>query len=121
MHVQGVRTNRADRQVHGRRYDTGPTVAASVGGMAIGWNDGVFSGDPDLVAYATFAADVGRWVDVGGHQVQADSRTPLGALAAMAARRPGRVEITTAPDQVWDVLADAPACTMAGQDVPSLR
>lgn len=94
----------ADKAKHGTRYNTGPAVGANVDGLHGGWCNGIFAGDQDLVKDARFAALIGAQVDLGEVTVTASADTPLGAVAALAWRCPGRLVVTEAPEEVIRVL-----------------
>lgn len=89
----------------GTRYDTGPTVAATVADLRCAWNAGIFAGDAELVRWAEQMADSEVEATVFGFRLQANAHTPLGALVAMASYSPGRVVVTEAPEHVLDLIA----------------
>lgn len=99
-----------EKAKHGNRYDTGPVVGVNVDGLHGGWCHGTFAGHRDLVKDARFAAQISAQVPLGMVTVTASADTPLGAVAALAWRCPGRLLVTEAPDDVIDVLA--------GEDTP---
>lgn len=94
---------------------SGPLVAVSIDGKGVAWCDGIFQGDPALVAYAERPAEISQVVRIHDTTLTADPDTPLGALAALAAYSPGRALITEAPDIVLDEIypdeAEDPAAT----------
>lgn len=101
---------------HGIRYDNGPVVAVNVGGSAAAWCDGVFTAARDHLADIELAINRGTVVRVGRRNIISGRDTPVQALAAMSAWSPGRVAISTAPDEVWEVL-DADTCGDFIEDV----
>ncbi|MGO1851831.1 MAG: hypothetical protein ACTH0V_00295 [Microbacteriaceae bacterium] len=73
------------------------------------WEDGVFSGDPDIARFAASAAEVGVTVPVAGQTVTADASTPLGAAAAMLAFSAGAAGyIVDGTTGAFDALDPAP-------------
>lgn len=101
---------------HGIRYDNGPVVAVNVGGSAAAWCDGVFTAAPDHLADIELALTRGTIVRVGRRNIASGRDSPVQALAAMSAWSPGRVAISRAPDEVWEVL-DADTCGDFIEDV----
>lgn len=94
----------------GVRHDTGPVVAVDVDGLQAAWCGGYFTwtGDPrarQIVREAKLAAEIGQQVRIGHVDVTADASTPLGALAALHAYRPGRTTVIEAPNEVYDAIA----------------
>lgn len=94
----------------GVRHETGPVVAVDVDGLQAAWCDGHFTwtGDPrarKVVQEAKLAAEISQEVRIGQVYVTADATTPLGALAALHAYRPGRTTVIEAPQDVYDAIA----------------
>lgn len=88
----------------GRRYDTGATLAVSVGGLTAGWNDGVFAGDPTLVNWAKTQSVLATPVRLFDVDLVCGDDTPAGALAALGSWRPGRIVVHKAPAEITDMI-----------------
>lgn len=96
----------SSREKHGVRYDTGPTVAATVNGVGAAWNGGVFkAADPDVLTLITDAASNATVVDYNGMDLTCGPDNALAALAAIISVNPGRAVITQAPQSLLDHLA----------------
>lgn len=78
---------------------------------SVGWSDGQFAGDPDLVLWSRVAATTGVAVRIGprGASVVADPETPLGAVAAMLDACGGRgvVDLPADPSEIPGWPGDA--------------
>lgn len=77
------------------------------GSLKGAWNNGQFFGDKELVDWATMCANAKVTTHVYGMDVICDRETPMGALAAMACRLPGRTLITEAPEDVLNAVAES--------------
>lgn len=88
----------------GNRYPTDEPVVVKIGDAVASWSLGDFAGDEDLVSNALFAASVGEQVPLLGATVTATSEDPVGAFAALVSSHPGRYVLTSAPDEVYDML-----------------
>lgn len=77
-----------------------PVIVVRIDGRLITWCDGKFAGDPVLTAYAREAARRGDEYTLAFAPVRCEAETPLGAVASMCARRPGRARILRAPAEV---------------------
>lgn len=80
---------------------THPTMVAVHldSGRSVAWSDGVFAGDPGLVAASRSAAEAAVPVRLTpvGPIVTANDSTPDGAMAAMLYIYPGRMMMQTTP------------------------
>lgn len=92
---------------NGTRIEVGPTVAVSSAGVGLAWCDGQFHGPKEALDDLTYAITTGWPVTVLGADLIPSADTPLGALAALFSRRPGRTVITEAPDDVLDTVLRA--------------
>ena len=69
-------------------------VVTECDGKVIAWSDGVFTGDETLVRYAGLAVSTKAEVLIEGVlEIEAESDTAVGALAAMFIYCPGRTHI----------------------------
>lgn len=85
------------------------TIAAvSIDGRGIAWGGNAFTGDPELVEYATRAARLGMRVRFGAAIITASATDEAGAVAAMAAFRPGRALVTTCSPEVAALIEGEP-------------
>lgn len=80
-----------------------------------------FAGHPQVVAAANRAANLGLPVPIYGLEFAvADRATPVGALAALSAFRPGRTLLVSEPndelDEVLDRCFGVPCATDEGED-----
>jgi hypothetical protein len=73
------------------------TVTVDIDGKTASWVDGMFTGDPDLLADAFLSVDLQMTVQLGFADITAGHDTPLGAAAALAAYKPGRARFLTLP------------------------
>lgn len=71
-------------------------VEVDADGVAAGWADGVFSGDPRIICEAAGAASEARPVVVFGARLICGDDFPAGVLASLCAWAPGRTRITAA-------------------------
>ena len=86
-------------------------VVGSADGRVIAWDEGQFSGDPDLVADALYACSSSasiRPFSVDPAVFIADASTPTGAVAAMMYAAPGRMVILRMPDSVQRLFSLLP-------------
>ncbi|MGO1851829.1 MAG: hypothetical protein ACTH0V_00285 [Microbacteriaceae bacterium] len=60
-------------------------VEVEVHGRAVRWEDGLFSGDPEIARFAWQASNLRLRVPVNGRSTKAGNRSPVEALAAIAA------------------------------------
>ena len=82
-------------------------VVTECDGKVIAWSDGVFTGDETLVRYAGLAVSTKAEVLIEGVlEIEAESDTAVGALAAMFIYCPGRTHIVQCPDYVESVLIE---------------
>ena len=85
----------------------------------IAWSDGVFTGDETLVRYAGLAVSTRAEVLIEGVlEIEAESDTAVGALAAMFIYCPGRTHIVQCPDYVESLLIEAHS--FSSSDNPSV-
>lgn len=83
-------------------------VVTECDGKVIAWSDGVFTGDETLVRYAGLAVSTKAEVLIEGVlEIEAESDTAVGALAAMFIYCPGRTHIMQCPDYVESLLIEA--------------
>lgn len=88
---------------------SGPLIAVSFDGVGAAWCAGRFFGDPTIVMNAEVSAEARETVIVYGAELTAGRDTPTAALAALASWDPGRVYLTTIPDDVWALISE-PGC-----------
>lgn len=95
----------SSKAAHGNRYDTGPVVAVAYdGGRGAAWCNGVFAGDPEIIAAAERACTFEQTIDVIRVPILANRDTPIGATAALFAFHPGRTALVECPREVSDLL-----------------
>lgn len=90
----------------GRPSLAGPLIGVKFDDRWVGWCDGFWSGDKELVAHARRAAINGAWHYVLGALCQADDETLQGRLVALHAYDDGRAVITDAPVEVLEQLRE---------------
>lgn len=83
---------------------TDELVAISIEGKGAAWCDGIYTGDPEIVAHAKRAEDIGVEVPIGLNTYLAHPHDALGALAAIMSYKPGRAFIVQAPEDVRLVI-----------------
>lgn len=79
-------------------------LEASVGNVIVRWVDGKFYGPPSLVNEIRHHANCGTEVTMFRVAAAADDTTDVGALAAMWAAAPGRVEIRSASETLLEMF-----------------
>jgi hypothetical protein len=80
------------------------TVEIDIDGKRAYWHDGMFAGDPDILAEALLSVDIQASFQLGFADVTAGDDTPLGAAAALASYKPGRARFLTLPSNVAEEL-----------------
>lgn len=80
------------------------TVEIDIDGKRAAWYNGMFTGDPDILAEALVSVDIQASFQLGFADVTAGDDTPLGAAAALASYKPGRARFLTLPGDVAEEL-----------------
>lgn len=84
------------------------TVRIPSEGRAVAWSDGVFAGDPELVADATALANAEIDIEVAppGGFAKAGSRTRQAAMVAMLGATYGRGLVVEQDPTLWEGIID---------------